>query len=262
MTIQKIRSGRVTSLVADEFVGEIGQIFYNEELGDLRLSDGITPGGVLLATGGGGGTPLLPATTTRLGGIKVGSGLLITLNGVLSIDPASIPSNYNLPTASTSVLGGVKVDGTSITITNGVISATPVTSISGNAATVTNGVYTTGSYADPSWITSLAYSKITGAPAEYSLPTASSTTLGGVKIGNGLLIDQYGEISIDQSSLPATDGKITIKSAGQLLSSQVTSINFAGTGVTATVLDNEATINVTTTIGSIIDGGDPYSVYT
>ena len=33
---------------------------------------------------------------------------------------------------------------------------------SGNAGTVTNGVYTTGSYADPTWITSLAGSKITG----------------------------------------------------------------------------------------------------
>lgn len=31
-----------------------------------------------------------------------------------------------------------------------------------NAATVTNGVVTTGSYADPSWITSLAGSKVTG----------------------------------------------------------------------------------------------------
>lgn len=34
--------------------------------------------------------------------------------------------------------------------------------ISGNAGTVTNGVYTTGSYANPSWITSLAGSKISG----------------------------------------------------------------------------------------------------
>ena len=38
-------------------------------------------------------------------------------------------------------------------------------SITGNAATVTNGVYTNGSYANPAWITSLAWSKITGAPA-------------------------------------------------------------------------------------------------
>jgi hypothetical protein len=35
-------------------------------------------------------------------------------------------------------------------------------SIGGNAATVTNGVVTTGSYANPSWITSLDGSKITG----------------------------------------------------------------------------------------------------
>ena len=35
-------------------------------------------------------------------------------------------------------------------------------SIDGNAGTVTNGVYTTGSYADPTWITSLAGSKISG----------------------------------------------------------------------------------------------------
>jgi hypothetical protein len=32
--------------------------------------------------------------------------------------------------------------------------------VSGNAGTVTNGVYTTGSYADPTWITSLAASKV------------------------------------------------------------------------------------------------------
>lgn len=37
-------------------------------------------------------------------------------------------------------------------------------SIGGNAATVTNGVYTTGSYSNPSWITSLTWSKITGTP--------------------------------------------------------------------------------------------------
>jgi hypothetical protein len=35
-------------------------------------------------------------------------------------------------------------------------------SVSGNAGTVTNGVYTTGSYANPTWITSLAGSKISG----------------------------------------------------------------------------------------------------
>jgi hypothetical protein len=35
-------------------------------------------------------------------------------------------------------------------------------SITGNSATVTNGLYSTGSYSDPSWLTTLAGSKITG----------------------------------------------------------------------------------------------------
>lgn len=35
-------------------------------------------------------------------------------------------------------------------------------SISGNAGTVTNGLYSTGSYANPTWLTSLAFSKVSG----------------------------------------------------------------------------------------------------
>ena len=58
-------------------------------------------------------------------------------------------------------------------------------SITGNAGTVTNGVVTTGSYADPTWITSLSASKIAG-----TLPVAnggtgqSSYTDGQILIGN------------------------------------------------------------------------------
>jgi len=39
-------------------------------------------------------------------------------------------------------------------------SSTITGSVSGNAGTVTNGVYTTGSYANPAWITSLAETKV------------------------------------------------------------------------------------------------------
>ena len=42
------------------------------------------------------------------------------------------------------------------------VPARPDINISGSAATAVNGVVTTGSYADPSWITSLAGSKISG----------------------------------------------------------------------------------------------------
>lgn len=62
------------------------------------------------------GYSLPVATSSNLGGVKVGGTLTIS-DGVLNVVP------YALPTASTEVKGGVKVDGTSITISNGVISA-------------------------------------------------------------------------------------------------------------------------------------------
>ncbi len=60
------------------------------------------------------------ASSSTLGGVKVGSNLSIDSNGVLSADA----QQYILPTASTSTLGGVKIDGSTITIDqNGVISS-------------------------------------------------------------------------------------------------------------------------------------------
>jgi hypothetical protein len=54
-----------------------------------------------------------------------------------------------------------------------------VGSITGNAGTVTNGVVTTESYANPSWLTSLAWSKVTGTPttiAGYGITNAYTKT--------------------------------------------------------------------------------------
>lgn len=60
------------------------------------------------------------ASTDTLGGIKVGEGLSIDGDGILSTNGAS----YELPVATTETLGGVKPDGTTISITeDGTISA-------------------------------------------------------------------------------------------------------------------------------------------
>ena len=52
--------------------------------------------------------------------------------------------------------------------------------VTGNAATTTNGVVTTGSYADPAWITSLAGSKVTG-----NISGNSGNVTGTVAVANG-----------------------------------------------------------------------------
>lgn len=67
----------------------------------------------------------------------------------------------------------------------GILSSLYAINISGNAATATNGVVTTGSYSNPTWITALAWSKITGAPttrAGYGItdvPTVTGTGASG-----------------------------------------------------------------------------------
>lgn len=68
--------------------------------------------------------------------------------------------------ATTAVAHGVEWDGTNLYVTNSAAARKTVaftdSNITGNAATVTNGVYTTTSYIDPSFINSLSTSKLTG----------------------------------------------------------------------------------------------------
>jgi hypothetical protein len=56
----------------------------------------------------------------------------------------------------------VKLTGDQTVAGTKTFSSTITGSISGNAGTVTNGVYTSGSYSNPSWITDLTGSKISG----------------------------------------------------------------------------------------------------
>jgi hypothetical protein len=68
--------------------------------------------------------------------------------------------------SGTGSYGGLSLSGTVTSSGSLTFGGTPTGTwpidVSGNSATVSNGVYTTGSYADPTWITSLAGSKITG----------------------------------------------------------------------------------------------------
>lgn len=70
-----------------------------------------------IANGKDGGYTLPAATTTTLGGVKVGARMSIDSNGVLSADEQS--SSYTLPVASATTLGGVKsLPGTSPVVIN------------------------------------------------------------------------------------------------------------------------------------------------
>jgi hypothetical protein len=156
MTIQKIRSQRVNYDI-DTFVARPGIIFYGQDAGDLRLGDGITPGGIPLSVGGSGD----------------GSG-------------------YILPVATATRLGGVKIDGATIQINNQVIS-------------VLNGVFTTGSYSNPSWITSLAYSKLSGAPVLASVATSGNYN---DLTNRPTLVTSYNQLT-DRPTIPTDTNQLT-----------------------------------------------------
>lgn len=53
--VRKIKAGLVKKTDIDQFIGEDGNIFFDVDDGTFRLSDGETPGGLLLGSGGGGG---------------------------------------------------------------------------------------------------------------------------------------------------------------------------------------------------------------
>jgi hypothetical protein len=106
-------------------------------------------------------------------------------------------------------------------------------SITGNAGTVTNGVYTTGAYADPSWITFLSGGKITGTvPSAVTATSAGTATqaatagnasnLGGVAaanyarrdVGNTFTGDQSVAGNVNVNGNSATTGTVTIGGSG------------------------------------------------
>lgn len=119
------------------------------------------------------------ASNSVLGGIKVGSGLTIDANGVLSAsgggainwdDINNKPSTFPPPIASSSTLGGVKV-GSGLSIdANGVLSASGTSTIT--------------------------WDNVTNKPSTFPPPTASSSVLGGVKVGTGLSINTSGVLSV------------------------------------------------------------------
>lgn len=75
------------------------------------------------------------ANANTLGGVKIGSGININTNGVISVN------SYSLPTASSSQLGGVKI-GSGLTIdTNGILKA-DTTSLESRVSTLESTIGT------------------------------------------------------------------------------------------------------------------------
>lgn len=154
------------------------------EFGVVKVGNGITVNNGVIS----GQSYVLPnAATNILGGIKVGTNLSITNDGVLSANPGG----YTLPKATPIVLGGVTV-GSGLNVYDGEISAIPYTLPTatgsviggvkiGNNINISNGTISvatpfSGAYIDLTGLPDLktvattgAYSDLTGRP---TIPSA------------------------------------------------------------------------------------------
>jgi hypothetical protein len=99
------------------------------------------------------------------------------------------------------------------------------------ARQIVGAVLTAGSYVNPSWLTSLAWSKITGAPTTlsgYGITDASTTAQMNAAINAAVvgLLDDRGNYSASGNTFPATGGSGT---SGAILKGDLWTISVAGT---------------------------------
>jgi hypothetical protein len=218
-------------------------------LGGVIVGTGLTVNGsgVLNATGS---TYTLPvATSSVLGGVKIGTNVTVAGDGTISV-----ATPYALPNATTSSLGGVIV-GSGLSVSGGVLSVSAVggvTSVDGqtgvvtveatdnNAATgttlIVDGGSTTGNIKLKTIVAGTGITlaadtngnlQING--SSYTLPAATTSTLGGVIVGSGL------SITSGVLSVTATGGVTTFNTRSGAVVFEVGDLTGVGGATTANV---------------------------
>lgn len=128
-------------------------------------------------------------------------------------------------------------------------------SISGNAGTVTNGVVTTGSYANPAWITSLAGSKVTG---DITGNAGSATKLATARNINGVAFDGTAAISINtNSSVTFNNSGTGVASGGAFNGSGAVTVSYNTVGAPSTTGTNASgtwAISITGNAATVTNG--------
>jgi hypothetical protein len=202
------------------------------------------------AGGGGGGSGTVTSVDVSGGttGLTVGGGP-VTTSGTMTLSGTLNTANGG---TGASTASGAR---TNLGLVIGVNVPSPTgTGASGswsiNAATVTNGVYTSGSYADPTWITSLAGAKITGNITGSANSVANALTVGtGLSYSAGTTYDGSAAVTIDNAAPMVYPGAGIPNSTGTAWGASYTT---TGTGTTL-VLDTSPSL-ITPLLGTPTSG--------
>ncbi|KAA6348666.1 hypothetical protein EZS27_003899 [termite gut metagenome] len=207
----------------------------------------VTEDGIISSTGGGSGYTLPPATTDILGGIKVGAGLSVTGDGLLS------SSGEGGVVKSVTNANGLSLDGTG----NLSMSALTKTDVGlGNVDNTADSNKSVASFAVPRTLWGQSFdgtSNITGAISATRNITPETTDL--YSLGTSALKYKDAAIStVNSTTINATDvivsNSITTKDITS--TGNVTAINLTTTG---TITANDITTTGTITASSIVTEG-------
>jgi len=202
---------------------------------------GITGVGTLTA----GTWNATPITNSYLANSSITiNGNAVSLGGSTTVT-ANTPNSLTFNNGGTGAASGTTFNGSvAQTISYNTIGAPSTTgtgasgtwgiSVTGNAGTVTNGVYITSSYSNPSWITSILGSIVSGAVASATLATTATNIAGGA---TGSLPYQSATGTTSFLSLGTTNYVLTAgASAPQYVAQSTLSVGSATTATTATNL--------------------------
>ena len=89
MTVQKFNTTQKNNVTGTSFVGDKDRVFFDVTTKTFRLSDGVTPGGVVINAGGGGGGSLTGITDSTTGPV-----MILTDNNV-NIESSLTLENFN-----------------------------------------------------------------------------------------------------------------------------------------------------------------------
>ena len=223
--IRSLRLRNFNSQELDQISYDPGEIFFDSTNSTLRL---------LTGTGNRGGETV----STHSWSENYVTTLLASVDQAVHITDTT--ASTSTLTGSLTTAGGLGVNGRitaiDITVTNPIQG-----SVTGNASTVTNGVYTTGSYSNPTWLTSLSPDKVLPAQVANRWLTSNGTSLSwsdprfyGGTIANPLAVNNNTASTSTTTGAITTQGGLGVAGAINATSLAVASATVGSANITST----------------------------
>jgi hypothetical protein len=220
-------------LASNNYIKPTGTLYLNSPTLGLQVANNATIAGQLSVQGVGSSAYV--QNNFRVDGASTLAG-----SNIISANVTGTGTALNVSNNAT-IGGTLTLSGLTVSVTSGQLNA----SITGNAltannavnaTTVTNGVYTSGSYANPSWITSLANTKISGLITSGQIASIANTQITGLitasQIAGGTVVNSITGTT-NQVTANVSTGNVLLALPQNIHTAANVRFNSLGVGVNA-----------------------------